>query len=99
MKWADRWRNSYSRKRRDSDSNGYSSSDQSSYYENSSDGEWDIENDNNDIFFICEGGILNWRKNVGKDVKYGGGSKSFLGSSDKNVTIRYRVSFLIKYSK
>ncbi|XP_018580267.1 F-actin-monooxygenase Mical isoform X2 [Anoplophora glabripennis] len=37
MKWADRWKNSYSKKRRDSDSNGYSSSDQSSYYENSSD--------------------------------------------------------------
>ncbi|KAJ8959443.1 hypothetical protein NQ318_022136 [Aromia moschata] len=37
MKWAERWKNSYSRKRRDSDSNGYSSSDQSSYYENSSD--------------------------------------------------------------
>ncbi|KAJ8968602.1 hypothetical protein NQ317_004418 [Molorchus minor] len=37
MKWAERWKNSYSRKKHDSDSNGYSSSDQSSYYENSSD--------------------------------------------------------------
>ncbi|KAJ8919795.1 hypothetical protein NQ315_006324 [Exocentrus adspersus] len=45
MKWADRWKNSYSRKRRDSDSNGYSSSDKSSYYENSSDGRADDDSD------------------------------------------------------
>lgn len=39
MKWAERLMNSYSRKKRDSDSNGYSSSDQSSYYD-SSDGKY-----------------------------------------------------------
>ncbi|XP_074038174.1 molecule interacting with CasL isoform X2 [Leptinotarsa decemlineata] len=37
MKWAERWKNSYSRKKRNSDSNEFSSSDQSSYYENTSD--------------------------------------------------------------
>ncbi|KAG5890928.1 hypothetical protein JTB14_019871 [Gonioctena quinquepunctata] len=37
MKWAERWKNSYSRKRRPSDPQGFSSSDQSSYYENTSD--------------------------------------------------------------
>ncbi|CAG9824833.1 unnamed protein product [Phaedon cochleariae] len=37
MKWAERWKNSYSRKKLHTDSNGYSSSDHSSYCENSSD--------------------------------------------------------------
>ncbi|XP_072385073.1 uncharacterized protein Mical isoform X3 [Diabrotica undecimpunctata] len=38
LKWAERWKNSYSRKKRNSHSDEYSSSDQSSYYD-SSDGE------------------------------------------------------------
>ncbi|XP_028150111.1 F-actin-monooxygenase Mical isoform X8 [Diabrotica virgifera virgifera] len=35
LKWAERWKNSYSRKKRNSHSDEYSSSDQSSYYDSS----------------------------------------------------------------
>jgi hypothetical protein len=40
LKWAERFNRRYSKKRDDSDSDGYSSSDRSSYYENTSDGEF-----------------------------------------------------------
>lgn len=35
MKWAERWKNSYSKKKHNSDTDGYSSSDRSSYYDSS----------------------------------------------------------------
>lgn len=44
LKWAERLKRKYSKKREDSDSDEYSSSDRSSYYENSSDGKYNCQN-------------------------------------------------------